>query len=142
MFLPVKQMLQIDRVTEVNDEGLVCEIDVAGHWVFQVHFPSDPIFPGTLLIEAAGQSLAIWAWNAGYRGRPRLGKVAARFLAPVLPKHQKVRLVTTVRHRNCVFVGLVECFVSGQKVAEIEPVVFIISQPVCAETHLAATNGH
>jgi 3-hydroxymyristoyl/3-hydroxydecanoyl-(acyl carrier protein) dehydratase len=142
MFLPIKQMLQIDRVVEITDEGLVCEMDISGHWVFAVHFPSDPIFPGTLLIEAAGQAVAIWAWNAGYRGRPRLGKISAKFLAPVLPEHRIVTLVAKVHHRNSVFNGIVECFVSGQKMAEIEPVLIVISEPADVHPPLVATNGH
>jgi 3-hydroxymyristoyl/3-hydroxydecanoyl-(acyl carrier protein) dehydratase len=137
IFLPVKQMLQIDRVTKINDHGLVCEMDIAGHWVFPLHFPSDPIFPGTLLIEAAGQAIAVWAWNAGFRGRPRLGKVAAKFLAPVLPHHPTVSLVANVRHRNNVFAGLVELFVLQQKVAEVEPVVLIVPEPTLALNRLA-----
>jgi 3-hydroxymyristoyl/3-hydroxydecanoyl-(acyl carrier protein) dehydratase len=142
MFLPVKQMLQLDRVTEISEEGLICEMDIARHWVFPFHFPSDPIFPGTLLIEAAGQALAVWAWHAGLRGRPRLGRVSAKFLAPVLPEHRVITLVASVRRRSCVFAGMVEVFVSDQKVAEIEPVLFILSEPVCAQPLLAATNGH
>jgi 3-hydroxymyristoyl/3-hydroxydecanoyl-(acyl carrier protein) dehydratase len=140
IFLPVKQMLQIERVIKINEKGLVCEMDIAGHWVFPVHFPADPIFPGTLLIEAAGQAIAVWAWNAGFRGRPRLGRVAAKFLAPVLPRHSTVTLVASVRQRKCVFAGVVELFVSEGKVAEIKPVVFIIPEPALAQNHLA-NNG-
>lgn len=142
MFLPIKQMLQIERVIEISKEGLVCEMDVSHHWVFPFHFPSDPIFPGTFLIEAAGQAVAIWAWNAGFRGRPRLGKVSAKFLAPVLPEHRIVTIVARVHHRNSVFNGMVECFVAGQKMAEIEPVLIIISEPADVRAPLAVTNGH
>jgi len=142
MFLPVKQMLQIERVVEITDEGLVCEMDLSGHWVFPIHFPLDPIFPGTLLIEAAGQAVAIWAWDAGHRGRPRLGKVSAKFLAPVLPEHRVVTVVARVHHRNSVFTGTVEFFVSGQKMAEVEPVLIVIAEPAHAHTPLVATNGH
>jgi 3-hydroxymyristoyl/3-hydroxydecanoyl-(acyl carrier protein) dehydratase len=142
IFLPVKQMLQIERVTSISDKGLVCEMDLAGHWVFEVHFPKDPIFPGTLLIEAAGQAVAVWAWHAGFRGRPRLGKVAAKFLAPVLPHHQTVTLVARVRSRKCVFAGFVELFVSEVKVAEIEPVVFVIPEPSLEQNRLATNGRH
>ena len=140
MFLPVKQMLQIDRVTEISDTGLVCEMDIFEHWVFPIHFPSDPIFPGTLLIEAAGQAIAVWAWNAGFRGRPRLGKVEAKFLGPVLAHHRTVTLVASVRNRKCVFAGVVDVFVLERKVAEIKPVVFIISDPILAQNRLTAND--
>lgn len=142
MFLPIKQMLQIERVTKISDKGLVCEMDIADHWVFPVHFPSDPIFPGTLLIEAAGQAIAVWAWNAGFRGRPRLGKVAAKFLAPILPEHRTVTLIASVRHRRCVFAGVVEAFVLERKVAEIEPVVFVVPEHSLGQNHLATNGQH
>ena len=111
-FLPTKQMLQIDRVCEITENRVTCEMEVSGHWVFPMHFPSDPIFPGSLLIEAAGQALAIWAWHAGFRGRPRLVKVGATFESPVLPGDQVVRMVGSVRHRKFAFFGQVELFVA------------------------------
>ncbi len=129
IFLPIGEMLQIDRVTEVNGEHIVCELDVADHWVFPLHFPTDPIFPGTLLIEAAGQAIAIWAWHAGLRGRPRLIKTNAHFEKPVLPEHGKVTLVGTVKQRrNTICIGEVNIFSGQQKVAEVQATLIIISQ--------------
>lgn len=53
-FLPVARMRQIARVTTVATESITGEVDVGpGHWVYAQHFPGDPIFPGTLMIEAA-----------------------------------------------------------------------------------------
>ena len=127
MFLPVRQMLQLDRVTAIAGERLIAELDVANHWVFPMHFPDDPIFPGTLLIEAAGQAIAVWAWHAGFRGRPRLGRVSARYFSPVVPQDRTVTMVATVRQRKHVFPGQVAMFVQGRKVAEIEPVVFLLT---------------
>ena len=125
MFLPVEQMLQIDRVNSIDGERLVCEMDVSSHWVFPLHFPSDPIFPGTLLIEAAGQAVAIWGWHAGLRGRPRLGKVEAKFESPVLPEDRFVTFMATVRLRKNICLGSVGLFVGERKVAEVTAVIII-----------------
>jgi 3-hydroxymyristoyl/3-hydroxydecanoyl-(acyl carrier protein) dehydratase len=129
LFLPGGEMLQVDRVTEVSGEHIVCELDVADHWVFPLHFPTDPIFPGTLLIEAAGQAIAIWAWHAGLRGRPRLIKTSAHFEKPVLPTHGKVTLVASVKQkRHTICIGEVNIFAGQQKVAEVQATLIIISQ--------------
>jgi 3-hydroxymyristoyl/3-hydroxydecanoyl-(acyl carrier protein) dehydratase len=125
MFLPVEQMLQIDRVTSIDGKCLVCEMDVPGHWVFPLHFPTDPIFPGTLLIEAAGQAVAVWGWHAGLRGRPRLVKVEAKFESPVLPDDQVVTFAASVHLRKNICLGTVELFVRERKVATVTAVIVI-----------------
>ena len=126
-FLPVGQMLKIDRVIEISIDRIVCEMDVLKHWVFPLHFPSDPVFPGSLLIEAAGQAVAVLAWHAGLRGKPRLVKVTARFESCVLPQDETLRFVATVRRRKRAFLGMVDLFVLERKVAQIETMVIIIS---------------
>ncbi|HEX5963975.1 MAG TPA: hypothetical protein VFY42_09640, partial [Gemmatimonadales bacterium] len=68
-FLPVAEMRQITRVTALEGAGIEGEVELGpDHWVWPQHFPSDPIFPGTLMIEAAGQLVALWAWGHGARG--------------------------------------------------------------------------
>src|SRR5712691_4417211 len=92
-FLPVGQMRQISRVTPLKGAAITGEVDLsAGHWVYAQHFPGDPIFPGTLLIEAAGQLVALWAWAQGQRGRPRLVRTSAEFHFPVGPTHDHLLL--------------------------------------------------
>jgi 3-hydroxymyristoyl/3-hydroxydecanoyl-(acyl carrier protein) dehydratase len=69
-FLPAANMRQITRVTALEDAGIEVEMELGpGHWVWEQHFPGDPIFPGTLMIEGAGQLIALWAWGQGARGR-------------------------------------------------------------------------
>ena len=86
-FLPVDQMLQVSRVTEISGPVIRGEVDLgAGHWVYPQHFPGDPIFPGTLMIEAAGQLVALWAWANGERGRPRLVRRRGGVPRPRLPQ--------------------------------------------------------
>jgi 3-hydroxymyristoyl/3-hydroxydecanoyl-(acyl carrier protein) dehydratase len=83
-FLPVGQMRQISRVTELAGATIVGEVDLGpGHWVYAQHLPGDPLFPGSLIIEAAGQLVALWAWAGGQRGRPRLLRANAEFRRPV-----------------------------------------------------------
>jgi len=127
-FLPVGQMLQIDQVFEIVNAHLVCEVDVKGHWTFPIHFPSDPIFPGTLLIEAAGQAVAIWAWHIGARGRPRLARVSAKFDNPVLPSDETIRLEVSVRQKKNIFLGDVRLSVLDKQIASVKPMVVIVPE--------------
>jgi 3-hydroxymyristoyl/3-hydroxydecanoyl-(acyl carrier protein) dehydratase len=126
MFLPIKQMLQLDRVTQIQDFSAICELDVPNHWVFPLHFPEDPIFPGSLLIEAAGQAVAVWAWHASFRGRPRLVRVNAKFEEPVLPQDQVVTLKAEVRRRKNVFIGSVKVSVKKRAIALIDLVLIVV----------------
>ena len=127
-FLPVGQMLQIDRVCEVAEERIVCEMDLdAGHWAFPMHFPGDPIFPGSLLIEAAGQVVALWAWDAGLRGRPRMAKVSAEFETPVLADDVNLTFSATVRRRRNICLGRVEIHAGARRIGTVEPVIVVLS---------------
>ncbi|MBA2563971.1 MAG: hypothetical protein H0V09_00940 [Gemmatimonadetes bacterium] len=119
IFLPVGPMLQIDRVVECTAEGVVCETDLEGNWVFAVHFPGDPIFPGSLLVEGAGQAIAIWAWESGLRGEPRLVKVGAEFRSPVVPADRVLTYTGTLKRRRNLCVGSVEVAAGGRSVARV-----------------------
>ncbi len=120
VYLPVEQMLQIDRVTEVTDETIRCEMDLTRHWVFPLHFPGDPIFPACLMIEAAGQAIAIWAWHHRVAGQPRLARVSASFSSAVRPEDEVLALVGKVRRRRNICVGTVSLFVGDRLAAEVE----------------------
>ena len=83
-FLPVGQMRQIARVTELAGPSIAGEVDLGPeHWAFAQHLPGDPVFPGSLIVEAAGQLVALWAWASGQRGRPRYLRANAEFRLPV-----------------------------------------------------------
>ncbi len=120
IFLPIGRMLQIDRVREVGSDRVVCETDLAENWVFPLHFPGDPIFPGSLLIEGAGQAIAIWAWENDLRGDPRLVRVEAEFRSPVVPEDLMLTYVGTVKRRRNICIGSVEVLARGRKVALIK----------------------
>ena len=100
-FLPIDQMRQVARVTTLNGPTIIAEVDLGEqHWVYRQHFPSDPIFPGTLIVEAAGQAVALWAWAQGQRGRPRLVRVEAEFHAPVRPDDPRLLIEAVVRRKR------------------------------------------
>ena len=120
VYLPVEQMLQIDRVLEVTDDSVRCEMDLGSHWVFPLHFPKDPIFPACLMIEAAGQTIAIWAWHHQVPGNPRLARVKASFESGVRPEDGILSFVGKIRRRRNICVGVVELFCGTRRVAEVE----------------------
>lgn len=113
-------MLQIDRVTEVTTDGVFCEMDLEHHWVFPLHFPKDPIFPACLMIEAAGQAIAIWAWHHQVPGLPRLARVQASFESAVRPEDGVLSFVGKIRHRKNICAGSVQLFCGARRIAEVE----------------------
>ncbi len=120
VYLPTGQMLQIDRVTGVGQETVNCELDLRGHWVFPYHFPKDPIFPACLMIEAAGQAIAIWAWHHQMEGLPRLARVQASFASAVHPDDGVISIRGKMRRRLHVCRGLVELSCGDRLVATVE----------------------
>lgn len=98
-------MRQISRVTKLEGPTIMAEVDLGpDHWVYAQHLPGDPVFPGSLIVEAAGQLVAVWAWANGQRGRPRLLRANAEFRLPV--ERAEPRLVLrgeVTRRRNMHF---------------------------------------
>lgn len=137
MYLPVGNMLQIDRVVSVDERRIVCEMDIGpDHWVFPLHFPEDPIYPGCLQIEAAGQVAAIWAWHNGLKGKPRLARVSAEFDQPIIPQAGPLVFSGTVRRRRHICLATVELSASGRRVAVVELALAVVPNggPPVAET--------
>jgi 3-hydroxymyristoyl/3-hydroxydecanoyl-(acyl carrier protein) dehydratase len=120
VYLPVGQMLQIDRVLEVSATSIRCEVDLKDHWVFPLHFPGDPIFPACLMIEAAGQAIAIWAFHHQVTGQPRLARVKSSFFHAVRPCNDSLQIVATLRRRGNICIGAVELSLGEHRVAEVE----------------------
>jgi 3-hydroxymyristoyl/3-hydroxydecanoyl-(acyl carrier protein) dehydratase len=120
VYLPIGQMLQVDRVMEVTPESIRCEMDLAAHWVFPLHFPKDPIFPACLMIEAAGQAIAIWAFHHQVPGNPRLARVQASFESGVRPDDGILSFVGKIRRRRNICVGVVDLICGVRHVAQVE----------------------
>ena len=128
VYLPVGQMLQIDRAMEVETDTIHCELDLAGHWVFPMHFPEDPIFPACLMIEAAGQAIAIWAWHHKVAGNPRLARVQASFESAVRPGDGILSFTGKLRRRKNICVGVIELFCGTRRVAKVEETLAWVSE--------------
>ena len=126
-FLPVGQMRQIARITGIGGAAISGEMEIGpGHWVWPEHFPGDPIFPGTLMLEGAGQLVALWAWANGARGRPRLVRVSADFSSPVEPGSEVLLLQGEVRRKRQVYFGSVQVFCSDVLVASVEAALVVL----------------
>ena len=126
-FLPVGRMRQISRVTALEGAAITGEVDLgAEHWVYPHHFPGDPIFPGTFMIEAAGQLVALWAWAQGQRGRPRLVRTSAEFHSPVGPTSDLLLVRAEVRCKRNLHFATIGIWAAGTQVATLEAVLAVL----------------
>ena len=98
--LPVDNMLMMDRIIHISDEGgangkgqIVAELDIhPDMWFFECHFPGDPVMPGCLGLDAMWQIVGFflgWLGNPGH-GRA-LGVGEVKFTGQVLPQAKKVK---------------------------------------------------
>lgn len=92
--LPTDNMLMLDRITHVSTTGgaygkgeLRAELDIHPDlWFFRCHFPTDPVMPGCLGLDAMWQLVGFflaWKGNLG-RGRA-LGAGEIKFTGQILP---------------------------------------------------------
>ena len=97
--LPTPNMLMMDRILKISDEGgefgkgeIVAELDIHPDlWFFKCHFPGDPVMPGCLGLDAMWQLVGFflaWVGNPGH-GRA-LGVGEVKFTGQVLPSAGKV----------------------------------------------------
>lgn len=97
--LPTPNMLMLDRVSLINDDGgaygrgeIIAELDIKPDmWFFDCHFPGDPVMPGCLGLDALWQLTGFFlAWK-GYKGKGRaLGVNEVKFTGQILPKSKLV----------------------------------------------------
>ncbi|MDH4571149.1 3-hydroxyacyl-[acyl-carrier-protein] dehydratase FabA [Salinicola acroporae] len=110
--LPAPNMLMLDRITQINEDGgkyhkgeIIAELDIHPDlWFFQCHFPGDPVMPGCLGLDAMWQLVGFhlgWLGNPG-RGRA-LGCGEVKFSGQILPSagqvsyHIEIKRVITRR---------------------------------------------
>lgn len=117
--------LMIDRVDEVvtGTSAIGVKNVTINEPFFQGHFPSEPVMPGVLIIEAMAQTAAVLVVHT--LGTEFEGKLvyfmsvdSARFRKPVVPGDQLRIHVVKDRHRGMVWKFKAEAKVDGVLVAE------------------------
>ena len=97
--LPAPNMLMIDRIVEINNDGgdyglgqIIAEIDIRPDlWFFECHFKDDPVMPGCLGLDALWQLIGFFLVWDGCEGKGRaLGSGMVKFFGQVLPSAKKV----------------------------------------------------
>lgn len=92
--LPVPNMLMLDRITHISNEGgangkgeIRAELDIRPDlWFFACHFPGDPVMPGCLGLDAMWQLVGFHLGWLGHPGRGRaLGVGEVKFTGQILP---------------------------------------------------------
>ena len=118
--------LLIDRVIElIPNEKLVAikNVSVNEHY-FVGHFPEEKIMPGVLIVEAMAQAGCVYFYySKNLQGKDiiyYLGKVNAKFIAPVIPGDQLRIEVTSIKLVPKIGFLKTEAFVKDKKVAEAE----------------------
>jgi len=127
--LPIPPMLMMDRVIEINADGgefgkgqMIAELDINPDlWFFQCHFPTDPVMPGCLGLDAMWQLIGFYLGWLGSPGRGRaLGSGEVKFFGQVLPTAKKVTYkinMTRVIQRKLVMgVGNATMEVDGKEI--------------------------
>ncbi len=97
--LPSPNMLMMDRITHISDEGgefdkgeVIAELDIdPSLWFFDCHFKGDPVMPGCLGLDAMWQLVGFYLGWCGGPGKGRaLGVGEVKFTGQVLPNAKKV----------------------------------------------------
>ncbi|MFT7089069.1 MAG: 3-hydroxyacyl-[acyl-carrier protein] dehydratase/trans-2-decenoyl-[acyl-carrier protein] isomerase [Glaciecola sp.] len=97
--LPAPNMLMMDRITTITEEGgengkgyIEAELDITPDlWFFDCHFPGDPVMPGCLGLDAMWQLVGFFLGWTGGPGKGRaLGVGEVKFTGQILPTAKKV----------------------------------------------------
>lgn len=97
--LPAPNMLMMDRITTITEEGgefdkgyIEAELDINPDlWFFACHFPGDPVMPGCLGLDAMWQLVGFFLGWSGGPGKGRaLGVGEVKFTGQILPTAKKV----------------------------------------------------
>jgi 3-hydroxyacyl-[acyl-carrier-protein] dehydratase len=118
--------LLVDRVLECEPgKRLVAMKNVTfNEPFFQGHFPSKPVMPGVLLIEAMAQATGLLAMESAEVPREAIyylvGVDKARFKRPVVPGDQLIFDVQVLKHKREIWVFAAEAKVDDSVVASAE----------------------
>ena len=104
--LPLPNMLMMDRITSISDEGgthgkghIRAELDIRPDlWFFGCHFEGDPVMPGCLGLDAMWQLVGFFLCWKGNPGRGRaLGVGEVKFAGQVMPSANKVEYIVDIK---------------------------------------------
>ena len=117
--------LLLDRIIELTSDEVVGLKNVTiNEPFFQGHFPSLPIMPGVLILEALAQTGGVLAYSLApeLRGNPVYftGIDKVRFRKPVRPGDQLILKIKLIKQRGSLFKMEGKAFVEEQLVAEAE----------------------
>ena len=98
--LPSDNMLMFDLISLINSDGgefgkgkIIAELDINPDlWFFDCHFPTDPVMPGCLGLDAMWQIVGFYLGWLGNPGKGRaLGVSTVKFTGEVLQNVKNVR---------------------------------------------------
>lgn len=118
--------LLVDRVIEIEPGKRLLAIKnvTINEPFFQGHFPSKPVMPGVLLIEAMAQATGLLAMESAEVPKEAIyylvGVDKARFKRPVVPGDQLVFEVEVLKNRREIWVFSAEATVDGAMAASAE----------------------
>ena len=118
--------LLVDRVTDIDGDrsGVGIKNVTMNEPHFQGHFPSKPVMPGVLIIEAMAQTAGVLCINALRGASTTPGLVyfmtidGCKFRKPVVPGDVLALHMTKIRNRRTMWWFQGEAKVAGELVAE------------------------
>lgn len=124
--------LLIDRIIELEPDVKITGIKnvTINEPFFQGHFPTNPIMPGVLIIEAMAQTAGILAIHSGAKGETVyfMSIEKAKFRKPVIPGDQLRFEIKILQRRNNVWRFSGEAFVNDNLVSEAEFTAMVIEK--------------
>jgi 3-hydroxyacyl-[acyl-carrier-protein] dehydratase len=118
--------LMVDRVIDIqgDEHGIGIKNVTFNEPHFQGHFPSNPVFPGVLIIEGMAQTAGVLCIAATSANQPKqvffLTIDKAKFRKPVVPGDTIEYHMKKINRRKNMWWYRGEAIVAGQIVAEAE----------------------
>ena len=127
-FLPHRYpFILVDRILDLAPGEKITAIKnvTINEPFFQGHFPTFPIMPGVLIVEAMAQAagiLALESMPAEEQGRPVffMGMDKVKFRKPVVPGDQLLLKIQILKFRKNIVKASAKAFVEEKVVAEAE----------------------